>query len=64
MKKSTTYKGSTEQEISGGPKVRKIAKRDIRKRAYQLFLERGPFEGSQEDDWLQAEDELFSSPGY
>ena len=31
---------------------------EIRLRAYEIYLERGSFPGSEVDDWLQAEHEL------
>jgi hypothetical protein len=35
----------------------------IRRRAYELFLQRGPNAGSAEADWLQAEDEVMAALG-
>ncbi len=34
----------------------------IQKRAYELWLNRGPNPGSEVDDWLQAEAEILNSP--
>jgi DUF2934 family protein len=31
----------------------------IRRRAYQLYVERGSASGAELDDWLQAEDEFL-----
>ena len=31
---------------------------EIERRAYEIFLERGGVDGSDQDDWLQAEREL------
>jgi hypothetical protein len=31
----------------------------IRRRAYELYVERGNESGSDLDDWLQAEEEIF-----
>lgn len=31
----------------------------IRRRAYELYVERGNESGSELDDWLQAEEEVF-----
>jgi hypothetical protein len=31
---------------------------DIRRRAYEIYLERGEQSGTEQDDWLQAEREL------
>lgn len=33
----------------------------IRRRAYELYVERGNQSGSDLDDWLQAEDELLQA---
>lgn len=33
----------------------------IRLRAYELYIERGSANGSELDDWLQAEDEILAS---
>ena len=33
----------------------------IRRRAYELYIERGNESGSELDDWLQAEDEIRSA---
>lgn len=35
----------------------------IRRRAYELFLQRNPAEGSAETDWLQAEREVLTTLG-
>jgi hypothetical protein len=34
---------------------------DIRRRAYEVYLERGSLPGNELDDWLQAERELSGS---
>jgi hypothetical protein len=34
----------------------------IRVRAYQIYLERGPRPGNADTDWLQAERELLAGP--
>jgi hypothetical protein len=31
---------------------------EIRQRAYEIYLERGGFDGADQDDWLQAERDL------
>jgi hypothetical protein len=36
---------------------------DIRARAYEIYLSRGPEEGSEIEDWLQAERELSQGRG-
>ena len=33
----------------------------IRNRAYEIYLQRGGQDGSELDDWLQAEQEILSS---
>jgi len=33
----------------------------IRQRAYEIYLQRGGAEGSEVDDWLQAEEEILGS---
>ena len=33
----------------------------IRRRAYQLYVERGNESGSETDDWLQAQDEVLAA---
>jgi hypothetical protein len=35
-----------------------ITENDLRRRAYEIYLERGPKPGNQIGDWLQAEREL------
>jgi len=35
----------------------------IRQRAYELYVERGNQSGSELDDWLQAEEEVFQVLG-
>lgn len=39
-----------------------ITHRDVARRAYALYLERGCEHGHDVDDWMQAEDELRASP--
>ncbi len=38
-----------------------IARDDVERRAYERFLERGRADGSDVDDWLEAERELLAS---
>jgi hypothetical protein len=35
----------------------------IRRRAYELYVERGNQSGSELDDWLQAEEEMLQAQG-
>jgi len=36
-------------------------RQQIQDRAYQLYLDRGKIDGFQEQDWLQAEDEVVNA---
>jgi hypothetical protein len=45
-------------EVSGGNAARD---EDIRRRAYEIYLERGETPGRELDDWLQAKRELEGS---
>ena len=41
------------------PQIETLALEDrIRRRAYELYIERGNQSGSELDDWLQAEEEI------
>ena len=44
--------------LSGVPAQSKDLDQEIRLRAYQIFCERGGFDGAHEDDWLRAEQEV------
>ena len=35
----------------------------IRRRAYELYVDRGNQSGSEPDDWLQAEEEVLQAQG-
>jgi hypothetical protein len=35
-----------------------ISENDLRQRAYEIYLKRGPSTGNEVGDWLQAEQEL------
>jgi hypothetical protein len=57
--------GSSEAEApSAQPKTREVLvgnpapDEEIRRRAYEIYLERGEHPGGELDDWLQAEREL------
>ncbi len=39
------------------------SQREIERRAYQIFLERGGIDGHDEEDWLRAEYELRREKG-
>jgi hypothetical protein len=57
---STAQQGTPAQAMeTGGPSVGNAARdEDIRRRAYEIYLERGQQPGRDLDDWLQAEREL------
>jgi hypothetical protein len=40
------------------PKLSTIPENDLRHRAYEIYLKRGPNPGNEIGDWLQAEQEL------
>jgi hypothetical protein len=61
-KKSASMTG-TEHGTAGSektePQIRNVPSLvEIRKRAYEIYLERGGIHGRDQDDWLQAEREL------
>lgn len=60
---STTIKKEKAKKSTSKPQ-KKIAKSVIRKRAYEIYENRDASHGSPENDWLQAEEELLSDPGY
>lgn len=56
-KKRSTAK-TAKQAAANKPKV--VSEEDIRRRAHEIYLERGGHGGSEEEDWIQAERELRS----
>ena len=44
---------------SNKPAGKKVSEIDIRKRAYEIYLNRKGEDGSAQSDWLIAEDELL-----
>lgn len=40
------------------PKHLAVTEEDVRRRAYELYLERGAAPGNELDDWLRAEKQL------
>ncbi len=54
-----TYQKKETQGNSKKPAGKKVSKPNIRKRAYEIYLDRKDENGSAESDWLIAEDELF-----
>ena len=56
---STEPQASSTQTETGEVSVRNSARdEEIRRRAYEIYLERGEQPGRDLDDWLQAEREL------
>jgi hypothetical protein len=51
---------STEVGREEGSEVNPAREQEIRRRAYELYLERGEEPGHDLEDWLQAERELAS----
>jgi hypothetical protein len=62
--KSKSREVTEPQATSTQPETRAVSvgnsaiKEEIRRRAYQIYLERGGQPGGELDDWLQAEREL------
>jgi hypothetical protein len=55
----TATQATSTQVATGRVSVEKSARdEDIRRRAYEIYLERGEQPGRELDDWLQAEREL------
>ena len=42
----------------------KASRSNIKKRAFEIYKNRIPENGSADDDWFRAEEELLSDPGY
>jgi Protein of unknown function (DUF2934) len=59
-KKATTSQPATLQAVSGGRGNggSRTLEDEIRRRAYEMYLQRGNAPGSQRDDWLAAEREI------
>jgi len=56
---STEPQATSTQAETGEPSVANSARdEEIRRRAYEIYLERGEQPGRDLDDWLQAEGEL------
>ena len=49
---------SSQAEMRGGSAGNSAHDEEIRRRAYEIYLERGERPGRELDDWLQAEREL------
>ena len=41
-----------------------ITDEEIRKRAFDIYMEREPHEGTHEDNWKNSEEELYSDLGF
>jgi hypothetical protein len=59
-KPSTSRQPSTEAGKEEGSVVNSAREQEIRRRAYEIYLERGEEPGHDLEDWLQAERELAS----
>lgn len=68
-KKSENFKNETRPALKGDKQAIsqmntnmktdvEISDEDIRKRAHEIFIERGGLPGSPEEDWFKAEEEL------
>ena len=64
MKEGKVRKRKAKGTKSAGQDLPGITKKAIRKRAYEIYIGREPHEGTPEDDWFRAEEELYSDPGY
>ena len=42
---------------------REVTREQIEKRAYEIYLQRGGMDGTDTEDWLVAEQELFGEEG-
>ena len=62
--KPRTSKQSKQPSIEGGKEERSVVnsarEEEIKRRAYEIYLERGEAPGRDLEDWLQAERELAS----
>ncbi len=59
---SKTLKKNAGTQI--GQTHKKVTKASVRKRAYDIYLKRDPDQGSPDNDWFQAEEELLPNPEY
>lgn len=57
-KKSKTVSSTIEEQMSKLP-----LEEQIRQRAHEIYLQRGGQDGSELDDWLQAEEEVLRAQG-
>ena len=64
MKKKLAKRGNYESPKINKVISSKITKEDIRKRAYDIYMERESHEGTPEDDWKKSEEELYSDLGF
>jgi hypothetical protein len=61
--KTKVIKGKDEGSKIDKKKSSGITDEDIRIRAFDIYLEREPDEGTPEDDWRKSEEELYSDLG-
>ncbi len=62
--KTKVFKGKYEGLKIDKMKSSGITDEDIRKRAFSIYMEREPHEGTPEDDWRKSEEELCSDLGF
>ena len=60
MSPKATRTANREAEATSAEIENKVREEEIRRRAYEIYLERGEQPGCDLDDWLQAERELKS----
>jgi hypothetical protein len=60
MRKNSRAKASVEPSFASPGTISAVppTEEQVRRRAYELFLQRGGFWGSPEQDWFQAEAEV------
>ena len=58
MSKKTTRSANVEAEVTSAEIGNPVREEQIRRHAYEIYLERGEQPGCDLDDWLQAEREL------
>jgi hypothetical protein len=58
MPPKTTRNANIETEVFSADIGNPVPEEEIRRRAYDIYLERGEQAGSDLDDWLRAEQEL------
>lgn len=56
--KAKAQAASERSEMAGAPQPNSDRENTIRRRAYEIYMERGENPGSELDDWLRAEREV------